>query len=561
MKLLFGYGFVMLCVVIEAIAQTYPVAARDPKNVRDYPGGRGEHQLILYTPAYGKPTTGTNQWGVEAVVKDDIVIAIGGNNSPIRKGQFVLSGHGRARLFLTNSVRIGSKITVTDSAVFVSFDAESFRIYAKIRQDEVRKKFQMLESKFPSGERNILRAMIDSLTAIGSGPTDDPAARIDSNLYRRGMSRLNEAEYRISLSAPTEGRGVWHRPNEKNAGEIAALVKKFADAGFNMLFVESIWRGETIYPGFRTKQKKQFLGFDPLRTYIDEGKKHGVEIHAWIHTFFVGYVGASDDSGTGPILTAHPEWQLVKRNGEKVSAAEPGYLFVNPAHPDAQDFIASLYKEVRTLYPDLAGIQLDYIRYPVNIPLEESSDYSTLSRSEFKKVSGVDPLEIHPNEHPEQWEAWRLWRERVITDFVKRIRWENPEVLLSADIFPDIEEAHQTKMQNWGEWANRGYVNFLAPMAYTVNTEWVGEAITKMRSVVGEKYPLYVGLAPYLRLTPSMLLQQIEKCREMNVHGVVLFATSSLSDEQLHLLSIGPFRTKARPPQLINKNLLPKEIE
>lgn len=533
--------------------QSYPIAAKDPKHFRDYPGGRGEHQLIVYTPAYGKPTTGTNQWGVEAIVKDDIVIAVGGNNSPIAPGHYVLSGHGRARLFITNTIRIGSKITLSDSAVTVSFDAESFRIYAELRHRDLTKKFAQLRPKLSPEERSVVQRSLDTLKALSAGELPSDPGAGDSAYYADGMRLLTEAEYRISLSPPVEGRGVWHRPKEKNREEIAALVKKFADAGFNMIFVETIWRGETIYPGFITSQKSEFTGFDPLRAYLDEGKKQGVEIHAWIHTFFVGYVGAADDSGTGPILTAHPDWQLVKRNGEKVSRAEPGYLFVNPAHPDAQNFIASLYKEVRTLYPDLAGMQLDYIRYPVNVPLDESSDYSDLSRSEFKKVSGVDPMTINPSEHPAEWEQWRLWREKVITDFVKRIRWENPEVLLSADIFPDIEEAHATKMQNWGEWANKGYVNVLAPMAYTVNTDWVGESIVKMRSVVGEKFPLYVGLAPFMKLTPSTLLQQIEKCREMNVEGIILFAASSLSDEQLRLLSAGPFRTRAATPSLISR--------
>ncbi len=530
--------------------RSYPVTAVDPKNTRDFPGGRGEHQLIVYTSGYGRPTTGTNQWGVEAIVRENVVIAIGGNNSPIRKGEYVLSGHGRARVFLQKTIKIGAKIRLSDSAVTVTFDGESFALYSSMRRSELIKKFERIKLRMSSADAADLRPVIDSISLLLRS-TPHYSAELDSAAYIDGMRRLDELEYRISLSTTVEGRGVWHRPREKNREEIAATVKKLGEAGFNMIFLETIWRGETIYPGFITQQKKEFLGFDPLRVFIDEGKKQGIEIHAWIHTFFVGYVGASDDSGTGPILTANPSWKLIKRNGESVSRAEQGYLFVNPANPDAQNFIASLYREVRTNYSDLAGIQLDYIRYPVNVPLEESSDYSDYSRTEFQRVAGVDPMEINPADHPEKWEEWRRWREQVITNFVKRIRWENPETLLSADIFPDIEEAHKTKMQNWGEWAVKGYVNVLAPMAYTVNTEWITEAIGKMRSVVGEKFPLYVGLAPYLQLSPALLLQQIEQCRELQTHGVILFAASSLSDEQLRLLKIGPFRTPARPPELL----------
>lgn len=536
---------------------SYPVTATDPNNTRDYPGGRGEHQLIVYTAGYAKPTTGTNQWGIEATVKDNIVIAIGGNNSPIRKGEYILSGHGRARIFLTNNVRIGSKVLLSDTLLTVSFDLESFRIYTDMRRKELKEKYENMRAHLSTDEHMILGKIIDTLSVIRGDTSASLHIKVDSALYEQGMRLLDEVEYRISLSPSVEGRGVWHRPVEKNRDEIALLMKKYSDAGFNMMFVETIWNGETIYPGFIAQQKREFTGFDPLRVFIDEGKKYGIEIHAWIHTFFTRLAPFGNDTNAVSIITKHPDWQLVKRNGEKISKAEPGYIYLNPALPEVQEYVASLYKEVRTLYPDIAGLQLDYVRYPVNVPLEESSDYSDYSRTEFKKVSGVDPLGIDPAGHPEKWEEWQKWRENVITNFVKRIRWENPEVLLSADIFPDIDDAVKTKMQNWGEWAHKGYINVLVPMAYSANADWIVESLIKLRGVVGEKHPLYVGLAPYLRLTPLQLLQQIEKCRALNAQGVILFASHSVSDEQLRLLAIGPFRTDARPPQLIYKSIKP----
>ncbi len=549
--------FFTMIVSAQQPETSYLITATDPKNTRDYPGGRGEHQLIIYTEAYGRPSTGTNQWGAEATVKDDIVIKLGGNNSPIRPGEYILSGHGRARVFLQSNVKVGAKIVRTDTSVTVIFDRESFRIYSDIRRKELIRKYDRIKPLLNDSERVMLRTAIDSLRIVRDIPNDSAASSVDSSLYTEGMRLLDEIEYRISLSPPVEGRGVWHRPVEKNNDEIAATVARLANAGFNMIFLETIWRGETIYPGFITQQKKEFAGFDPLRTFIDEGKRRGIEVHAWIHTFFVGYLGADEDTSSGPILLKHPDWQLVKRNGSKVSSAEPGYLYVNPAHPDAQDHIASLYREVRSNYPDLAGIQMDYIRYPVNVPLEESSDYSTVSRDRFRTQFGVDPLTIDPAADPVMWEQWRLWREQVVTGFVKRIRWENPEVLLSADIFPDIEEAEKTKMQKWSDWAVKGYVNFLAPMVYTVNAEWIAESIGRMRTVVGDSFPLHIGLAPYLKLSPTQLLQQIEICRELRASGIILFSTADLSDEQLRLLRIGPFRSNAQPPSLITKRSKP----
>ncbi|MEW5798037.1 MAG: family 10 glycosylhydrolase [Bacteroidota bacterium] len=554
----FVFILFLLHVLLAQLPETsYPVTAIDPKNMRDYPGGRGEHQLIVYTSAYGKPTTGTNQWGIEATVKDSIVIKVGGNNSPIHTGEYILSGHGRARIFLTNNVRIGSKILLMDSMVTVTFDLESFKIYTGMRQKELKQKYEKIRSYLSNDELSALGKIIDTLNVIRGDAAVGVNVVVDSALYEQGMRLLDEVEYRITTSPAIEGRGVWHRPKEKTRGEITSLMKKYSDAGFNMMFVETIWNGETIYPGFIARQKTEFTGFDPLRVFIDEGRKYGIDVHAWIHTFFIGVASTANDSASHFLLQQHPDWQLIKRNGEKISKAEPGYIFLNPALPAVQEYAASLYKEVRTLYPDIAGLQMDYIRYPINVPLEESSDYSEYSRAEFKKISGVDPMEINPSDYPDHWVQWQKWREEVITDFVKKIRWENPEVLLSADIFPDIEEATKAKLQDWREWANRGYVNVLVPMAYSTNADWVGETLIKVRAIVGDQHPLYAGIAPYLQLTPLNLLQQIEKCREVNMQGIILFASHNLSDEQLRLLAIGPFRTKAHPPQLIHKSQKP----
>ena len=49
---------------------------------RDFPGGRGPDELIVYTQEFGE-RTGTNQWGVEATVVQGVVSRVEGNNSKI----------------------------------------------------------------------------------------------------------------------------------------------------------------------------------------------------------------------------------------------------------------------------------------------------------------------------------------------------------------------------------------------------------------------------------------------------------------------------------------------
>jgi len=72
----------------------------------------------------------------------------------------------------------------------------------------------------------------------------------------------------------------------------------------------------------------------------------------------------------------------------------------------------------------------------------------------------------------------------------------------------------------------------------------VTEALAGMRVLVGRHYPLYAGLAPFLKLTPAMMLRQIEAVREGGAAGIILFDAESITDEQLRLFRVGVFRNR-----------------
>jgi len=61
---------------------SYNIAKIDPTDA-EYPGGRGTDEMVVYTMEYPRTTTGTNEWGIEAVVQDSVIVSVGGNNSPI----------------------------------------------------------------------------------------------------------------------------------------------------------------------------------------------------------------------------------------------------------------------------------------------------------------------------------------------------------------------------------------------------------------------------------------------------------------------------------------------
>ena len=76
------------------ISAVYPEDIEKATNT--FPGYRGPNQLVIYKRDFGR-TTGTNEFGKEAVVEDNVVVKLTGANSTIPRNGFVISGHGRGK--------------------------------------------------------------------------------------------------------------------------------------------------------------------------------------------------------------------------------------------------------------------------------------------------------------------------------------------------------------------------------------------------------------------------------------------------------------------------------
>jgi hypothetical protein len=72
---------------------------------------RGTDDLVRFTPAHGS-TTGTNEFGVEALVVDDVIVAIEDRvgSMAIHVDGWVLSGHGNAAQFLRDHAGVGATV-------------------------------------------------------------------------------------------------------------------------------------------------------------------------------------------------------------------------------------------------------------------------------------------------------------------------------------------------------------------------------------------------------------------------------------------------------------------
>jgi uncharacterized lipoprotein YddW (UPF0748 family) len=554
--------------VTSPLDATDPTAATnsagvDPGTGNCYPGCRGPEQLILYTSAYGKTTTGTNDYGFEVSVSGDRVIARGGGNRAIAADGIVLSGHGSRGAWLSSNAVLGARVGISGGIVTLTIDADTYLYGAQQAFAEADRAITVatdscLIADLPgagSAASDAETQLAKAAAAIAAGDQDGAVAWAVA-----AKESANLALYRTAESSPVEGRGLWVRPTETTPEQISATLDDINDSGFNMVFLETVWQGFTIYPSTVAAengiapQRPEMVGFDPLKVWVEEAHRRGIELHPWVHTFFVGVDSASD--GPGPVLTAHPEWAAVEREdvgkvGPQPSSQEAGYYFVDPSMPEPRKYVKSLFEEILTDYA-VDGLHLDYVRYPVSEPWETASfSYSDYARTTFAAEHGADPYALTPADA--LWKTWSVWREAQVTSFVSEVRDLQrrvaPDAEISAAVFPNPADGLAKKFQNWADWVKKGYVDVLTGMSFGTTAESVAEETALMRAIVGTDNLLYTATyGPFRGSTPDVLLAQVQAVRDAGSDGAALFAYNQLSAPQADALQEGVFRTDARTP-------------
>ncbi|MEN3202825.1 MAG: family 10 glycosylhydrolase [Atribacterota bacterium] len=347
-------------------------------------------------------------------------------------------------------------------------------------------------------------------------------------------------------------QGVWIdvRSIPQTPEGIRDLVEHLHKAHCNALFVESFYRGETIYPSSfcatqgLSPQMEPFrsASFDPLAVFIKEAKKRGMQVHAWYHMFYVGL------DTPGPILSRFPQW--VARNRDGTAGYVQGgkrFFFVCPMHEGVLEFYQGLLEEVATKY-DLDGIHLDYFRFPD--PTLADACYCENCRETFRRAYGFDPLFLDPVKDFEKHQKWIAFRADALSRFaaslahsVRRVR---PEVLLSCAVkpfgFPLL--GYPGFLQDWPRWGKERIFDFLVPMTYSSRPAEFEGLLLWVRTFLRET-PFCAGVW-CAGMEKEKVLDEVHRAWKHTPLGVVLFALPYLSEDLLASVFAG----SVAPPSL-----------
>lgn len=519
------------------------------------PGARGQNQLVIYTPNYGIRTN-TNEFGAEAVVEGNTVTELSGADSFIPKDGLVISGHGRAKVWMNSAIKVGTKIYIDkySNLIYTYTTSESYIFESEKKIAEAEQMLEYYRQTSPDYNWKVPYSYIsDAKNYLKRARKTPEEVQRYSQL---AIEASNDALKSVLPYKNGELKGIWLRPTEKTEKDIIAALDKLQSAGIDNIFLETYFHGKTIFPSKTMKaygfleQNEQFTGIDPLEIWVREAHKRGIKVHTWFETFYVG--NQNPDNNPESILAKNPSWgNKTQKDADLLtpsrSASEHNGYFLDPANPYVQDFLVKLIEEIITTYkPD--GINLDYIRYPNCVSSAESANwgYTEFARNDFYMIYGVDPISLKKSDP--MWSDWSNYRREQVSNMVKKIGQlgRKTNTYISAVIFPDRLAALTTKQQDWKTWTTRGYLNALTPLFLTCDSKTANKMMTDIINAKSGNTDFYAGLfVTFMGGSEEDLIRQIHEARKVNANGVILFDYAHLNNKYINTLSKSVFASRS----------------
>ncbi|RMH56310.1 MAG: hypothetical protein D6685_13460 [Bacteroidetes bacterium] len=359
--------------------------------------------------------------------------------------------------------------------------------------------------------------------------------------------------------SPAEVRGIWLTNVDSDVmmsrASIAEAMQFLAEHHFNVVY-PVVWnKGYTLYPSavmdslFGLPIDPVHEGRDPLQEIIEEAHRHGLRVMPWFEFGFA----ASYQAGGGHLLAARPHWAARDAAGRLLT--KNGFEWMNAYHPEVQDFLLALVKEVVQQY-DIDGVQGDD-RLPAQ-PVE--GGYSAYTDSLYRAEHGGQPPPADPHDP-----AWKRWRADRLNAFAERLYREvkalDPDVLVtwSPSIYP---WAYDEYLQDWPAWLRGGYADLVHPQVYRYEFDAYRRALLSQGAdSLGLTPAQHAKVIPGVlmkvgdyRMTPTLLRQVVQFNRTLGYPGEVFFFYEGLrlnDDEVADSLRASAYRTPARLPDFL----------
>jgi uncharacterized lipoprotein YddW (UPF0748 family) len=327
--------------------------------------------------------------------------------------------------------------------------------------------------------------------------------------------------------------------------EIDEIISTAIDLKISDIFIQIRALGQTYYDShWESKSVTIRDEFDPLQYIIDRSTRFNLRIHAWVNMFYV-WSGNQLPKNKNHILNKHIDFVL--RNGnfpDYKSLRREGYegYFLDPKVSAVQKDLMNILKELTERY-DISGIHLDYYRYP-----GLAYSFTPASRTLFMLKEVYDPWQIYfaANTYSEErgykvfLHADREYRKTLIealTDYLilisSIIKAINPEIELSVAVKPDPVVAKHRYFQDWENWLEHGYCDYVLIMNYRTKWDEFSSILKQLKNKNLER-KIIVGISTYNQNVLAVM-RRLESVRAEGFAGFSLFSYNYLLKNKKYL--------------------------
>lgn len=332
-------------------------------------------------------------------------------------------------------------------------------------------------------------------------------------------------------ASTAEMRGVWiHSPYGLENSDWDTTIKLLKDNGYNAVFPNFTWAGVAEYPSdvlpIHPKQiDKDRNPIDRMAECLSACQKYGVELHAWVVCWNMGH------------RTPKAVKEAMRQAGRtQIGAGGKASDYLAPHIKENRDQMLAAILEIAEKYPGLAGIHLDYIRYP-----GADYDYSDSARAAFEETLG-EPVENWPKDCREGGKFHRrfiAWKTKNISDFValvyREVKKINPALQISAAVFEDWDISGDNVAQAPIDWINakEKTVDFLCPMDYYATDGELRKTLSKQLKASAGRVPVYAGIGTYKCADSAEVVKQIGASRQSGADGFICFQMNKRFAEEI----------------------------
>ncbi len=346
---------------------------------------------------------------------------------------------------------------------------------------------------------------------------------------------LPSGEWRAVWVSYLEFAGMDFSSAEAFRADAAALLDHCAALGLNTVLAQVRPFGDALYPSalypwshLCTGVQGQNPGFDPLDILLTEAHGRGLSLEAWLNPYRLrSSSNCPPNLADTNLANTHPEWVCTVGDG----------LYLNPAIPEAADYVAQGVAELVQNYP-LDGIHFDDYFYPTTDPGLDAAQFA---------ASGAGDL--------------GNWRRENVTRLVKSVhdivKAADPTLRFGISPQGNPDNDYNTQYSDIYTWltaeGENAVVDYLCPQVYwgygytlqSGNTRFAFEKIVPewLSMPRAADVALYFGLGAY-RIgvgdgganpdnisqwsTGDALARQVADLRSQNVGGWALYRYDSL---------------------------------